>query len=256
MDEFMNTLDPEKFRKTNGLWNSLMLNDPWSVGYVSTLIELKTFQNKEEWEEFYYEMGDYRNKQFQDLSASTVAILEDEQLIRTNRKNVDTLAGDLKAINTQNGRTKSQLAKKGKILFENIKTSAPDISLDDCIECVRYRVICETWNGIIIREKNTIRVLKTIFTDLTFEKQAGDFDHRYAVDYEIKKGTELICGIQIKPKSYTFDTPYLNKARSANHKKNAEYSEKFGKPVFDVISKGNGEIQNPDVIQQIKALIK
>ncbi|MGD0343128.1 MAG: MjaI family restriction endonuclease, partial [Bacteroidales bacterium] len=150
----------------------------------------------------------------------------------------------------------SQLAKKGKILFENVKSSIPDITIEECIECVRYRVICETWNGIIIRERNTINTLKGVFPDLIFVKKDGVFDHHYAVDYEIMKDSELICGIQIKPKSYTFSTPYLNKARSANQKKNAEYSEKFGKPVFDVISKGSGEVQNPGVLLNIKALIK
>ncbi len=41
MDEFILQIDETKFRSTNGPWNNLCLNDPWSVGYVSTLIELK-----------------------------------------------------------------------------------------------------------------------------------------------------------------------------------------------------------------------
>lgn len=254
MEEFINTLNPEKFRRTNGMWNSLMLNDPWSVGYVSTLIELKQFKNKEEWEAFYYEMGDYRTKQLQKVPASTVAVLNDEQLILTNRQKVAELSLDLKNHNTQNGRTKAELAKKGKILYDNVITSIPGITLEECIECVRFRVICETWNGIIVRERNTIKTLQGIFTNYTFEKKDGDFDHHYAVDYDMKKDSEIICGIQIKPKSYTFSTPYLNKAKSANQIKNAEYTLKFGKPVFDVISKGNGEIQNPEVIDEIKLL--
>ena len=50
MEEFVNTIDLQKFASTNGAWNDLMLNDPWSVGYVTTLIELKQFKTKEEWE--------------------------------------------------------------------------------------------------------------------------------------------------------------------------------------------------------------
>lgn len=55
MEEFVLGIDREKFSSTNAKWNALMLNDPWSVGYVSTLIELQSWQSKEEWEEFYYE---------------------------------------------------------------------------------------------------------------------------------------------------------------------------------------------------------
>ena len=54
MDEFTNKLNTALFESTNALWNDLMLNDPWSVGYVTTLIEMDTFDNKEEWETFYY----------------------------------------------------------------------------------------------------------------------------------------------------------------------------------------------------------
>jgi hypothetical protein len=233
-----------------------MLNDPWSVGYVTTLIELKQFRTKEEWEEFYYEMGEYRIQSLNNLPTSTVELLEDEQLVRTDRSKVNQLSPELKGINTQNGRTREQLARKGKILYDNVKSTIADITLEECIECVRFRVICETWNGIIVREKNTINTLKGIFPDYYFDKKDGDFDHQYAVDYEMKKDSEIICGIQIKPISYTFNTPYLNRAKSANFRKNAAYSERFGKQVFDIISKSNGEIQNPEIIEQIEGLIE
>ena len=38
MTEFVLSIDTRKFSSTNALWNDLMLNDPLSVGYVSTLI--------------------------------------------------------------------------------------------------------------------------------------------------------------------------------------------------------------------------
>ena len=61
MDEFVLSIDKEKFRSTNAEWNNLMLNAPWSVGYVSTLIELHSWHSKEEWERFYYESGEKRD---------------------------------------------------------------------------------------------------------------------------------------------------------------------------------------------------
>jgi hypothetical protein len=52
MDEFVLCIDENKFRSTNEKWNELMLNDPWSVGYVSTLIETVAWKTKEEWEQY------------------------------------------------------------------------------------------------------------------------------------------------------------------------------------------------------------
>ena len=68
MDEFINRLNTNTFESTNGLWNNLMLNDPWSVGYVTTLVEMKPFSKKEEWERFYYETGEKRNSQINKFS--------------------------------------------------------------------------------------------------------------------------------------------------------------------------------------------
>jgi hypothetical protein len=126
------------------------------------------------------------------------------------------------------------------------------IRLEECIECVRFRVICETWNGIILRERNTIATLQRRFSNLEFRKASGEFDHAYAVDYEIFNEGTLVWAIQIKPRSYTFDTPYLRQARNANRIKNESYHRAFGKPVFDVISQSNGTIVNLNVLQEIQ----
>ena len=74
--------------------------------------------------------------------------------------------------------------------------------------------------------------------------------------------TSLLMGVTrasseayIKPKSYTWDAPYIAKARTANKAKNAAYTKLKGVPVFDIISKTNGEIQSPQVLEQIRNLI-
>jgi len=254
MDEFINDLDPQTFRFTNSPWNELMLNDPWSVGYVTMLIELKTFSNKEEWETFYYEMGDYRNNQIASLSQENNIILNDESLIKKEKQRVTGLSWDLKNINTQNGRTKVQLDKKGLILYNYVKNNSL-ITLEECQKAVRYRVICETWNGIILREHNTIKNFKGLLNNVSFVKKEGDFDFKYAVDYEILLNGRLLCGIQIKPKSYTFNTPYLRRAKFANKNKNEAYLKEYKVPVFDVISKTNGDILNKNILLEIKKLI-
>lgn len=88
MEEFVLGIDRDKFSSTNGMWNSLMLNDPWSVGYVSTLIELQSWQSKEEWEEFYYRSGEQRQALLGDNRDS----LDNFSLIRTDREAVNKLS--------------------------------------------------------------------------------------------------------------------------------------------------------------------
>ena len=88
MDEFKNIIDANKFRSTNALWNQLALNDPWSVGYVSNLIESKNFNYKEEWEEFYYSSGKERGELIKKLPSDQRSILNNFLLVKQNRNQV------------------------------------------------------------------------------------------------------------------------------------------------------------------------
>ena len=254
MDEFILPINEIKFRSTNSSWNYLCLNDPWSVGYVSTLIETQTLLSKEQWEQFYYDSGQERQLKIQTLNAGEQTLLNDHTLKQTNTRLIDALSLDFKNLNFIFGRTKEQLVAKAKILHQHVSQKGIDITVAECIECVRYRTICETWNGIIIRERNTVKKLKEIFPNLEFTKTNGDFDHKYAVDYELSIAGKIFCGIQIKPKTYTYNTAYIVKARNANIRKNKEYSNTFQRPVFEIISQANGEIINIDVINQIKTI--
>lgn len=256
MRKFQNTLDKKKFRATNSAWNELTLNSPWSVGYVSSLIESESFKSKEDWEAFYYRSGEERNAFLAEESEPIRNFINFHILKKTKPENIKKTPPKYKNLNFNFGRTKAQLAEKGAILFEKMQENGSKISLEECIEAVRFRVICETWNGIMIREKNTIQKLESNFRDLVFEKTTGEFDHRYAVDYQVFKSEKLLCGIQIKPKSYTFKTSYIQKAKAANRRKNELYSLEFKAPVFDVISKLSGEVLNEEVLSQIKNISK
>lgn len=251
MDEFVLGIDRTKFSSTNAAWNNLMLNDPWSVGYVSTLIELQAWHSKEEWEDFYYRSGEQRRA----LLGENRDLLDNFSLIRTNRAEVTNLPWAIKNLNTQYGRTREDLKKRAVALYAAVCNNGYGLTLEECEECVRFRVICETWNGIILRENNTVGVLSAKFPMLSFEKTSGDIDHTYAVDFEILRSGTLLCGIQIKPQSYTWSAPYIAKARTANIAKNAAYTQLKGVPVFNVIAKSTGEIQNPQVLEQITKLI-
>lgn len=256
MDEFILQIDEAKFRSTNAKWNDLMLNDPWSVGYVSTLIETKNWTSKEEWEETYYASGAVRNKLIEENAQRLGYTKEffNDTTVPHDKSKYRTLSWDVKNLNTQKGRTREDFRIKGQILYEAVKDNGYGLTLDECIECVRFRVICETWNGIIIRENNTVKTLQNLFPNLTFVKAEGELDHTYAVDFQVFKSGKLLCAIQIKPKTYLSNAPYIVKAQTANAHKYAAYTEKFGVPVITVISSGRGEILNPDAISKIKIL--
>lgn len=251
-DIFTNPLDAEKFRLTNAPWNELCLNDPWSVGIVTNIIELRAFKSKEEWEEFYYKMGDIRGKELDRLDAGTVSILNDELLVTHDTEVIDGLDWTIKNINYQNGRTKEQLDHKGTILYNYCQKKGIDVSEELCKGAVRFRVICETWNGIMVRELNTIGVLAEHFGDIRFAKTDGAFDHQFAVDYELWLADKKLCGIQIKPASYFKSfAPYIKRAKAINALKNREYKKEHGLPVFEVVSDMNGTVLNHDVLSQI-----
>lgn len=249
--EYILTIDAQKFKSTNAAWNNLMLNDPWSVGYVTTLIELVQFENKEDWEKFYYESGEQREQLIANLDVGQQNIVNDETLIRINKNAVSQLSWDLKNLNTQYGRTNNRLYKKGQILFDTVRNNGLGLTVDECVECVRFRVICETWNGVIVREKNTVQNLLKKFPNTEFRKVSGEMDYKYAVDYELYKNGILTSAIQIKPKSYTFNAPYIERAKSANKRKNQEYLKIFGAQVYDVISDSKGNIVNIEILKNL-----
>lgn len=156
---------------------------------------------------------------------------------------IGTISHSLKALNTQYGRTKEDLMKKATALHERFKAN---LSLEECFECVRFRIICETWNGIIIREKHTIEILKKMFPQIVFSKVEGEKDYAYGVDYELFLNNELLGAIQIKPQSYLRNTPHTRKAQGANRRKFEAYKNKFGRNVRVVVSDMKGTILNRD----------
>jgi ferredoxin-like protein FixX len=143
----------------------------------------------------------------------------------------------------KHGRSKEYLTNVGKDLYDAVKTIL-DITLEECIECVRFRVICQTWNGIIKREPNTINQLELIYDGkFIFKKTNFEIDYNYAVDYEMFYHDKLICGIQIKPTTYeTSNAPAVARARYCNKGKNYEYMVKFSAPVITLTSETNGII--------------
>jgi hypothetical protein len=240
MDLFINRMDLTKFRFTNAVWNELTLNSPWSIGYVSNLISSRNFLAKEEWEKYYYDSGKERNELFLKLKLDISEINSLNDLYGFNN-----VRGELKYLNFNFGRTKHDLDFKAQLLYNKIKNYNPhNISLNECKECVRFRIICETWNGIVMREMKTIEKMNFLLDkNCKLVSTSGEKDYKYGVDYELYENEELICGLQIKPITYkSSKSRAVQKARNANKRKNILYKQDFGKDVCYVYSKSNGSI--------------
>lgn len=251
MDLFENKMDLKKFSSTNLLWNTLKLNYPWSIGRVSQIIYNKKFKTKEEWEEYYFYSGEIRKNKINELNDFTKNILS------SNEQPSIKLKYDILRLNLDYGRTKNDLMYKAFLLYDAIsKQGNPlNISFKECIYIIKYRIICETWNGIMIREKNTIKTIASKFNkyNLNIIKTKGNIDVKYEVDYEIYFREKLICGLQIKPLSYKkFNS---SKLKEHNLKKNKEYEKEFHVPVFYIYSKENGKIENLDELSQINDIL-
>lgn len=118
MDEFVLSIDKDKFRSTNAKWNELMLNDPWSVGYVSTLIEAADWKSKEEWEETYYASGKVRNalieQKAENLGCSKEFLMT--LLFHMISRSIINLAG-ISRISTHKGEEPKRIFKKRERSF-------------------------------------------------------------------------------------------------------------------------------------------
>lgn len=256
LDLFENEMEPDKFRYTNAVWNELRLNTSWSIGSVASLIEKGTFRTKEEWKEFYFHSGNQRLEKLKQMNLSE-DLKRKVILIRPDGE----IPYNVKRLNYEYGRTRGSLAFKGEVLYnEIVKRGNPyGLTKRECQYAVFYRVIAESWNGVVVRERNTMDALQIELKKqgviVSCKKTSGRIDYKYEVDYELFKNDTLLCGIQVKPPSYLQDTPYLRETKEVNEYKNRKYKQDYKVDVFYVYSKTNGEIVNEEVIEEIISYI-
>ena len=235
---FTNTLDKNKFRYTNLLWNK-GYSSPWMVGYITKLIGRENFESKEAWVEYYFSSGEKRKEILGCYDLSDVGMFYD--------KGGEKLApNDMKYINFDFGRTKEEIRCLGKELYKEVLKDGNKEGLTerDCIYSAFFRVICETWNGIKGREFNTKNKILKYYEDKNIEvelvKTNSRFDDKYAVDYEVYYDGVILCGIQIKPISYLKMNTNYNKFKEANIRKNEVYLEKYQRNVYYIYSEIDG----------------
>jgi len=146
----------------------------------------------------------------------------------------------------EHGRSEEELDAIGAQLYQKILVFR-EITLEDCQRCIKQYVIDNTWEGIYLREHNTIDRLQKQHGIAGFQKTDGHTDAVFAVDWERTFAGGKKIGLQIKPKSYRGH--YLANVRSQNEAKQARY----GGPVLTVIADKNGRVINTEIIAKIKA---
>lgn len=253
MDIFENKVSEEKFKSTNSLWNKLHLCESWSLGFVSQLIKEKKFKTKEEWYDFYFKSGQERLNRIKLLSKE-----EQDKLLCGKSYDYN---GENKNLNLYYGRTKQEIAQKGNILYNEIVKQGNPLNLEiwECQFIAFFRTVCETWNGVMIREITTKENIENHFYKkgkyISLIDTSGRFDYNYAVDFEVYVEGNIVCGIQIKPKSYmNQNISYIKEAHEKNTFKNKKYEDKFNRKVFYIYSSQNGYIHNSEVLKELEQL--
>lgn len=243
-------LSKEKLAATNKLWNQMGFNRAWMVGRTSSLIQNATFKSKEEWKQYYFSTGERRLKKLEKINKKDRIVLKSfdiEDSFKCSSKRINQ-------INVNYGRTRIELNHYADVLYGCIIATGNSLKITraECRYLVLYRVIGETWNGMI-REVNTMDVLKETFgQEYSFEKTSGKKDVIYEVDIEVFHKRKLVCGLQVKPQSYRGYFNGKEEVLALNKEKNDLYTKEKNVPVIYVYSKVNGEIINKEVIKEIE----
>lgn len=248
MDLFQPKIDKKRIAYSNLNWNMNKFNAPWNVGYTVKLIKDKNFNTINEWIDYYFSSGEERLKEIEKLSPVRQTILK-------GKKPHDSIPE--RHLNYKKGRTKEEVKQIGRELYQSVlKTgNKGNLTKNECIYIAFYRILCETWNGIMVREKNSKKLIEEYFMRNSIQIHLVDtfaeFDDEYAVDFEFYKDGQIYCGIQVKPTSYRANKDYLIKAKQINKTKNEKYYLKFNRPIFYIYSNENGEISNIETLKDM-----
>ena len=115
-------------------------------------------------------------------------------------------------------------------------------SLEDVILYMWIRMFYQTSIGFQ-REVQTQRALKIQYPEFQFKESSAELDLEYGIDLECYQGSQLICGIQVKPESYYFgQSPNTQSAKFQNAVKHQRYSNVYQVPVTYAIATSSGEL--------------
>jgi Mor family transcriptional regulator len=161
----------------------------------------------------------------------------------------------------QNVRSKEHIEELGKRLYvkvtEVIQAEVSEITLEDCINYMLQLVIDRTYDGYVT-EIQTIYGQLQAELGIKIEPAPDEWDRLFNVDFYIKIAEKYI-GLQIKPINKGIQLPEIFKEYALQEKSHQEFTKKFGGKVFYLFStsvEGKKEIQNKEVIEEIRAEIE
>lgn len=156
--------------------------------------------------------------------------------------------------------TQKNLEELGERLYMRIRTivipewseAFSQLTLQDCIDYIFNLTINRTFDGFL-REKSVVEDnLAKKLAEVRFEASDSELDHAGDIDYLGWVGKQAF-GIQIKP--VTAKSNFGNYSVSERMKLSFDdFTRRFGGKVFIIFSL-DGEISNPEVIDQIKTEI-
>ncbi|MCK4856353.1 MAG: MjaI family restriction endonuclease [candidate division Zixibacteria bacterium] len=157
----------------------------------------------------------------------------------------------------RNAYPESHLEELGRKLYvkitEVVQYEVAEVTEQHCIDYMKEVVIERTFAGYQTE-------IQTIYGQLQNQlgvpiKPAPDeWDRLYNVDFFVEVSKNKFLGIQIKPVSFehTFEDHKWKEMQERSHRK---FQDKFTGEVFTVFSArraGKKEIQNPEVVEEIK----
>ena len=220
----------KEFRDTNKPWGDLHLNSYKNVGAVMALVKESNATTFEEWEHYYFKTGEQRK--------SILAAATEENPLSTD---------ELNNLNYNFGRTASDLLKIADTL-----ASKCNISLQNAYNYVYIRILDETWKGYET-ELNAAKAMEPIcsqYSNLTISHADLVKDNKYAVDFEIFQGSNLLLGVQIKPTTYRDSfNPGVIRDKKTNQIKNEAYLNEFGAKVLYLYTDW-GKVVNMNELQE------
>jgi hypothetical protein len=161
----------------------------------------------------------------------------------------------------KNVRSESHLEDLGRVLFQRIQVDLiaeiESVTEQNCIDYVKNLIINRTFDGYET-EIGTVKGILERQLGLQLQPASDVWDRIYAVDYFLEVSGKFV-GLQIKPGGTKVVLPVFAKYVKIWQECHARFSQQYGGRVFfvhSVGSRGAYELENPEVVEEIRAEIE
>lgn len=225
-----------EFKETNAIWNQQSFNSLYLVGGIMKLIRQFNPKSPEEFENLYYRSGEERLQCLIDMSPEKRERCNDILFLKDS-KSVKILTKGECEVQMNYGRDPQFIRNLAKEFGK-----ACNISTERALTFVKKRLFIETFLGWKNEQLAVEKLNKKLSNGFVVDTADDKLDAQFAVDLVIKKGKEIIAGVQVKPKTYAMYRNAVSKETSSlNKNKNNRFSQLLKKPVlwFYYDDKGN-----------------